>query len=104
MISIGVDITNISRFYNKSQNFIMRALSPSEISELNKLSDNYQRAKFLARSWAIKEAIFKADNTYINFSKINLQKDPTTHLWKFKDFLISISYADDYVIAFVQKN
>ncbi|MHA0272588.1 4'-phosphopantetheinyl transferase superfamily protein [Mycoplasma sp. 48589B] len=103
MNSLGVDITNISRFYTKSDKFVNRVLSQGELIEFKKLDNDDAKARFLARSWAIKEAIFKADNTYIDFRKVDIKKDIESKLWKFKDFFISISYADDFVIAVVQK-
>ncbi|WP_416756350.1 4'-phosphopantetheinyl transferase superfamily protein [Mycoplasma aquilae ATCC BAA-1896] len=103
MNGIGIDITNISRFLNKGEIFWNRVLSADELVHFNKLDTPDSKAKFLARSWAIKEAIFKADNTYIDFRKVNIKKDSESKLWKFKDFLISISYADDFVIAVVAK-
>ncbi|MFV8468659.1 4'-phosphopantetheinyl transferase superfamily protein [Mycoplasma sp. VS42A] len=103
MNGLGIDITNISRFLNKGEIFWNRVLSADELVYFNKLDTPDSKAKFLARSWAIKEAIFKADNTYIDFRKVNIKKDPESKLWKFKDFLISISYADDFVIAVVTK-
>ncbi|WLP85748.1 4'-phosphopantetheinyl transferase superfamily protein [Mycoplasma seminis] len=103
MNNFGVDITNISRFLNKTTTFCNRVLSQNELEKLNQIDDAYQKARFLARSWAIKEALFKADNSLIDFRKINLQQDSQSKLWYFKDFVASISYADDYVIAFVQK-
>ncbi|MFV8401407.1 4'-phosphopantetheinyl transferase superfamily protein [Mycoplasma sp. 005V] len=103
MNGLGIDITNISRFNGKSEIFWHRVLSADELEQFQKLDSQESRAKFLARSWAIKEAIFKADNTYIDFRKIDIKKDQESKLWKFKNFLISISYADDFVIAVVTK-
>ncbi|BBU47579.1 4'-phosphopantetheinyl transferase superfamily protein [Mycoplasmopsis felis] len=96
---IGVDLTRISRFENKNIFFINRILSKEEIKEFEKLNNEKEKSIFLARSWAIKEAIFKSDNKYFEFNKINLYK--RNKRWHFKNFKISISYEDDYIVAFV---
>ncbi|WP_036463673.1 4'-phosphopantetheinyl transferase superfamily protein [Mycoplasmopsis sturni] len=94
----GVDITRISRFKNKDYKFAKRILSEDELFEfMREKSEN--QPLYLARAWAIKEAIFKADNTYAEFQKITLKK--INKRWTFKDFKISISHEGDYLIAFV---
>ncbi|QNM93701.1 4'-phosphopantetheinyl transferase superfamily protein [Mycoplasma sp. Pen4] len=101
MYRIGVDLTNIKRFENVKNSFIKRVLSPGELDEYQKIELIESKIRFLARSWAIKEAIYKADNQYADFRKINLVKQ--NHIWTFKDFAISISYEGDFIIAFVVK-
>ncbi|WP_426461007.1 holo-ACP synthase [Mycoplasma hafezii] len=98
MKHIGVDITTISRFEKVDSYFARRILSDAEFELFQTLQDD-KKAKFLARAWAIKEAIFKANNDYYEFSKINLQK--INHRWTFKNFEISISHEKDLLIAFV---
>ncbi|RIV16979.1 holo-ACP synthase [Mycoplasmopsis gallopavonis] len=101
MKNIGVDLTKISRFVAASDSFAQRILSPAEYSDYLKIT-NEKKALFLARAWAIKEAIFKANNSYFSFSKIELQK--INHRWTFKNFSISISHDGDDLIAFVIEN
>ncbi|EIE41061.1 holo-acyl-carrier protein synthase [Mycoplasmopsis canis UF31] len=101
MLLNGVDLTRISRFKDKSLIFAKKILSANEFQEFQKLSDIDSKSLFLARSWAIKEAIFKADNQYFNFSSIDLIK--INKRWTFKDFSISISHEGDLLIAFVTK-
>lgn len=100
-MNLGVDLVTISRFKNKNKEFIERLLSEEELAEFNKLDNEESKELFLARSWAIKEAIFKADNSYFKFNKINLIK--INNEWNFKNFKISISHENDLLIAFVIK-
>ncbi|WP_134110870.1 holo-ACP synthase [Mycoplasmopsis mustelae] len=97
-MQIGVDLTRISSFENKKESFIKRILSPQEFLAYQQTPKNLQTL-FLARSWAIKEAIFKADNRHFSFAKINIYKK--NNVWNFKNFKISISHEGDYLIAFV---
>ncbi|EFF41761.1 4'-phosphopantetheinyl transferase superfamily protein [Mycoplasmopsis alligatoris] len=97
---LGVDLVKISRFNNKSLEFAQKILSKNELEEFLAL-DKDQKALFLARSWAIKEAIFKADNTKNKFSKIDLCK--INNKWTYKNFNISISHEDDLLIAIAMK-
>ncbi|QCZ36666.1 4'-phosphopantetheinyl transferase superfamily protein [Mycoplasma nasistruthionis] len=104
MLKIGVDITEIKRFYNKTDVFVKRILSNDELTAFYTIDPNDidTKARFLARAWCIKEAVFKADNAYIDFRKINLiKKGP---LWSFKNFVISISYTSQLIVAFVQED
>ncbi|MBZ4195201.1 4'-phosphopantetheinyl transferase superfamily protein [Mycoplasma tauri] len=96
---IGVDITKISRFFNKSDAFIKRVLSDAELFDFIQIEDIEGKAKFLAVRWAIKEAIFKADNSYVAFNKITIKEIDEGYL--FKGFDISTSSEDDYIIATV---
>ncbi|TQC54043.1 4'-phosphopantetheinyl transferase superfamily protein [Mycoplasmopsis mucosicanis] len=93
---IGVDITTISRFENCELNFIKRFCSPEEVAELEKQVD---KATYLASLWAIKEALFKANNSLSNFNKITIQK--IDKKWTYKNYAISTSHEGDLLIAFV---
>ncbi|MEA4191134.1 4'-phosphopantetheinyl transferase superfamily protein [Mycoplasma sp. 2045] len=97
MFKIGVDATNINRFINKKTSFINRVLSTHELAEYNQITDQNLKAKFLARAWAIKESIYKIDNSYIDFRNIDLVKK--NNIWEFKNFCISITYVDNLVIS-----
>ncbi|MBN3534420.1 holo-ACP synthase [Mycoplasma procyoni] len=95
---IGVDITSISRFKGKTDRFIEKILTEKEIREYKKTE---HKEEFLAKRWAIKEAIFKADNSFYEFSKIEIEKKE--RIYTFKNFEISTSQENDTVIAFVIK-
>ena len=95
---IGIDITRISRFENSSESLIKRVLHKNEIILYKESED---KPRFLAKMWSIKEALFKADNSLKEFSKIELiDKGRIT---TFKGFEISTSTEDDYYIAIVKK-
>ncbi|MBU4690747.1 4'-phosphopantetheinyl transferase superfamily protein [Mycoplasma zalophi] len=97
MNKVGIDITSISRFLNKNDEFAKRILSSEEFKEYQTINN---KSKYLATRWAIKEAIFKADNTFNTFSNINIKKD---HKYHFKNFDISTSSEGDLVIAMAIK-
>lgn len=91
---VGIDLTKISRFKDKDQNFIQRILSEQEIEEYYNCEN---KEHFLATRWAIKEAIFKANNSYYQFNKINLKC--LNRKYSFLNFEISTSSEDEYIIA-----
>ncbi|MGY6171988.1 4'-phosphopantetheinyl transferase superfamily protein [Candidatus Mycoplasma pogonae] len=97
---IGVDIAYIPRFKNKSLKFVQRILSPLEYEEFL-TKDIAEKSLFLAKSWSIKEALFKADNSLLEFNKITLIKKANNYY--FPGFKISTSKENNYVIAFVIK-
>lgn len=99
---IGVDITKISRFKNLDQNVIKRFLSVEEFKKYQTLNENV-KDRFLATRWAIKEAIFKADNSYYSFNKINLFKKEGRYTTAENNFYISTSTEEDILIAYVQR-
>ncbi|WP_322962362.1 4'-phosphopantetheinyl transferase superfamily protein [Mycoplasmopsis cynos] len=101
MLLIGTDLTTVSRFKNKSQKFAEKILSEQEYVQFQKMEDERQKSLFLARVWAIKESIYKADNCFYDFRKINLVK--INGRWTFRDFSISISHERNLLIAFVVK-
>ncbi len=91
---IGIDITSIKRFENKSEDFAKKILSSEEL-KLWLLEEN--KKKFLATRWAIKESIFKSNNFYSSFKKINITKQDGKYI--FKNFQISTSNEKDYIVA-----
>ncbi|VEU78133.1 holo-ACP synthase [Mycoplasmopsis columbinasalis] len=91
---IGVDIVRISRFRNKTREFAARILSESELEFYDQTAEKTQ---VLASLWAIKEAIFKADNSYNEFSKISVNRQ--ANQWMHPDFWLTLSHEDDLVVA-----
>ncbi|WP_027335059.1 4'-phosphopantetheinyl transferase superfamily protein [Mycoplasmopsis felifaucium] len=97
---IGIDITRLSRFKDVSDEFICRFLSENEIAEFNLIKDNETlRIKFAAIHWAIKEALFKADNSLSDFRKISITK--VNGKYVFQNFEISTSDEGDLLVAVV---
>ena len=92
-----IDLTNVNRFENKSDAFIKKILHPEEIKLYSK---EVKKKEFLAKRWAIKEALFKNNNKYFVFNKIFINKIDKKYI--FKDYNISISSEDNYIIALVE--
>lgn len=95
---LGIDITKISRFKNAKDTLIKKILHPKEIT---KYQESENKAKFLAIRFAIKEALFKANNSNFIFSKIEIQKK--NRVYQYPGYVISTSNEDDYYIAIVKK-
>lgn len=98
---IGVDLVKISRFEKAKIDFAKKFLHPNELEKYLLIKDDYLKSKFLAAIWAIKEAMFKVDNSLFEFKNIELQKENES--WQHKNFDISISHEDDYLVAVVLK-
>lgn len=96
---IGVDLVEIKRFENCSQNLIKKVLHIEEIGQYY-LSEN--KPRFIATRWAIKEALFKADNSNFTFNEINLSKVDDRYFFT-EEYEISTSDEKGLVIAFVIK-
>ncbi|WP_027120801.1 holo-ACP synthase [Mycoplasmopsis lipofaciens] len=94
---LGVDLVRIDRFQNVSKNFETRFLNQNEYKYYLNIEDKYLKSVFLASIWAIKEAMFKADNSYINFKNIELQK--IDGAWFHDKFYISISHEENMLVA-----
>lgn len=95
---LGIDKTTISRFKNPTKEFLEKVLHPLEIVEYDK-SENKEH--FLAARWAIKEALFKADNANFTFSKIRIEKIDRKYVYK--GYEISTTSEGDEYIAIVMK-
>ncbi len=98
----GIDLTNITRKEFKEEGLIKKILHPYEY-EIYLTLDKEQQTKYVAKHWAIKEAIFKAYNHKYGMNKVLIEKKDQ-QLFSIVDdisFTISISYEDQYVIASV---
>ncbi len=95
---IGIDLTSISRFKGKEEKFAKRILSSEEKKLFKECKDKTQ---FIATRWALKEAIFKADNKMLEFSKINIKKENDKYINK--GFQLSTSKEEDIIIAIAMK-
>lgn len=102
---IGIDIANIQRFRNKSQTFLKKILHNEEILEYSLLDFEEDKLRFLATRWAIKEALFKCDNSFFYFNKINLKYNDRKYFIEYfeKQFFISTSNEENIVVAVVMK-
>lgn len=102
---IGIDLTNKDRFKNNYENIAEKILHFSEKKLFLNINNEEGKINFIASRWAIKEALFKCDNRYKNFSNISVIKDLFGR-YIFEDlndkFEISTSNEDKYIIAIVK--
>ncbi|MBE6136765.1 MAG: holo-ACP synthase [Erysipelotrichaceae bacterium] len=101
-MDIGVDITLISRFNDRSEKFINTILTEEERKIYDALKEERKKV-FLATRWASKEAIFKAtqDRNYLGYSILN-EENGKPYVLNHPEIKISISHDGDFVVAFVQ--
>ncbi|QZE12556.1 4'-phosphopantetheinyl transferase superfamily protein [Mycoplasma sp. Ms02] len=99
--AIGVDFTKISRFEKNHILMSTRILTDNQKKIYDKLGDENQKIRYIAKNWAAKEAIFKCDNNYYQFNEIdvNFEIKPV----KYRNFSISITHDDGYLVAVVHK-
>lgn len=100
-MEIGVDIVKIDRFNNVDDYFINRIYTQEEINFYNTLSSD-KKVVFLASRWAVKEAIFKANNQkdYLSYGCVN-DINGKPYIVNHPEIKVSISHDGDYAIAFV---
>ncbi|ENY69331.1 Holo-[acyl-carrier-protein] synthase [Metamycoplasma auris 15026] len=94
---ISIDLTKIKRFKHLSINTIKKFLHPIEIEEFNCLKKE-NKPVFLATRWAIKECIYKIDNSLFDFKKLLIKKT-NEGKYIFLDFQLSTTIEDGYVAA-----
>lgn len=99
---ISIDLTKIKRFRKISFQAIKRILHPAEIEDFLNL-DKTKKTIFLATRWALKECIFKIDNSLFEFKNILIEKT-TNGKYIFKDFQLSTTNENGYVVAVAFKS
>lgn len=95
---LGIDKTTISRFRDASETLVKRILHPDEVIEYQTSED---KQYYLAARWAIKEALFKADNENKNFNEIRINK--SYREYTYPGYVISTTSEGDSYIAIVMK-
>ncbi|ASI54126.1 4'-phosphopantetheinyl transferase superfamily protein [Metamycoplasma hyosynoviae] len=101
---VGIDLCKKTRFKNIEKHTLEKILHKKEF-EL--LASEQDKDHFIATRWAIKEALYKCNNEFFEFSKICIIKQ-TCGRYEFLDnslkkFVISTSSEDDYIIAIVMQ-
>ena len=98
---IGVDIVELKRIDLKISKKI---LSSKEKELFENLKENLKQ-EFLAERFAVKEALFKADNKYFNYDKVTMLNDEKGKPY-FENInaLVSIAHDGGMVVAFVVIN
>lgn len=99
---IGVDIVSIERIDFK---IAKKVLSDEEKEIFNSIDNEKLKREYLAERFAVKEALFKADNIYFNYDKISILNDEKGKPY-LKDIngLVSIAHDAGVVCAFVVLN
>lgn len=96
IIGIGCDITYLSKFTNKSQNFIDKVLTVNEKNLYNKRNGK-KKAEFLAGHFSAKESIIKALSsvTKINFLDIEILYNDEVPFVNIESYIIYLSISHD---------
>ena len=99
---IGVDILSIERIDFK---IARKVLSNEEREIFDSISNEKLKKEYLAERFAVKEALFKADNSYFDYDKVTVLNDEKGKPY-FKDIngLVSITHDNGMVCAFVVLN
>ena len=98
---IGVDLVDFKRIELK---IARKVLSKKELEIYDTLTDNLKK-EYLAERFAVKEALFKADNSFFNYDEVSVLNDE-----KGKPYLdtidgfVSIAHDGGMVCAFVVLN
>ncbi|WP_236631434.1 4'-phosphopantetheinyl transferase superfamily protein [Mycoplasma sp. ATU-Cv-703] len=95
---VGIDLTTISRFEKPTSALIRRILHPQEIADYQQ---SPAKSLFLAQRWAIKEALYKADNQYYHFNRVKIAR--VGRVFKVPGFVVSTSREGDQCVAIVIK-
>ena len=69
---IGVDILSIERIDYK---IARKVLSSEELEIFNSITNDKLKREYLAERFAVKEALFKADNAYFNYDQVTVLND-----------------------------
>ncbi len=96
---IGVDLLSIDRINFK---IAKKVLSIEEKEVFESIDNEKLKREYLAERFAVKEALFKADNQYFNYDKITILNDETGKPY-LKDIngFVSIAHDNGMVCAFV---
>lgn len=96
---IGVDLLSIDRINFK---IAKKVLSIEEKEVFESIANEKLKREYLAERFAVKEALFKADNQYFNYDKITILNDETGKPY-LKDIngFVSIAHDNGMVCAFV---
>jgi len=99
---IGVDILSIERINFK---IAKKVLSQEEMAIFDSIDNEIIKREYLAERFAVKEALFKADNCYFNYDRISVLNDEKGKPY-LKDIngFVSIAHDNGMVCAFVVLN
>ncbi len=98
----GIDLTNFKRPEFNNNELAHKILHKNELEVYNGLKNDL-KPRYLAKHWAIKEALYKAYNHHYPMNEVLIIKE-NEHLFTVIDnitFTISVSYEEPYVMASV---
>lgn len=100
MLLHGIDIINLKRSEFKNKNLYKKVLHKYEYENYLNNSAEYKHI-ILAKSWALKEALYKALPVKITMNQMFIEKIDEKYYYEHDsyNFSISISYTDDLIIA-----
>ena len=103
-MKIGIDLVEHKDIINKDERFIKRVLSSEELAYYETLNSEKRKLEYLASRWALKEAIIKCYEHFIDYSKIAIlnKKNGAPYALinnKAVELQISLSHTDNYSIA-----
>ncbi|WP_033159745.1 holo-ACP synthase [Mycoplasmoides alvi] len=75
ILGVGIDVVNITKIAEKkTDEFIKRLLTESELKKYQELKDDRKENMFLSVRWALKEAIYKSLKTKQLFTDLEIKK------------------------------
>lgn len=97
---IGVDLVDLRRIHVE---LATRVCSPFEQRELAQIVHPAAQLQFIGSRFAAKEALFKATQTLLDMSEVDVahREDGSPYFVQFPEMSLSISHEQDYAIAFV---
>ena len=105
---IGIDLSNIDRFkqksFEKNESFYKKNFTENEITYCLKFKNYYEK---FAGKFALKEALIKSIHKKIDFSQIEtsyLDSKPIITILNSKEnyhFLVSLSHENNFAVAVV---
>ena len=98
---IGVDLVDFKRIELK---IARKVLSKKELEIYDTLTDNLKK-EYIAERFAVKEALFKADNSFFNYDEVSVLNDEKGKPYLDNiDGFVSIAHDGGMVCAFVVLN
>ena len=104
-MKVGIDIVKIDRieklFGKYGKKFLNKIFNEQEIEEIEKLNNFKRKIEKIAGKFAAKESVFKVDNRFINFKKIEILTDSSgkPFVKNYPDISVSISHEKEYAVA-----
>lgn len=96
---LGIDVIDLTRKELQDFNFAKRYMTNDEYKIFLTLKTNSEKSNYMACIWSLKEAIIKATNHNIIFSKINIQLTNEAPQCLIENYKIFLSFSYEKKIA-----